>query len=185
MWRGQNSSHYHDCGLGPQETAQDDGQAIFQGGRRIHWWRWCSNRMGSRKSQNNHQRRQTSSHLSCHSTMVKNSPYRVSFIITYFSLYRIFSRNNINTVFQLYVVLIRPFTAGFITSGIRGHRFHVSWAVANKTNLRGRNPGGILPIVIRSTGQTGNAGILGSQMERLDLYNHCSRRSTEAWKIQE
>jgi len=134
--------------------------------------------MGSRKSQNNHQRRQTGSHLSCHSTMVKNITYRVSFIILYIS------RNNINTVFQLYVVLIRPFTAGFIPSGIRGHRFHVSWAVANKTNLRGRNPGGILPVIIRSTGQTGNAGILGIQMERLDLHNQCSRRSTETRKIQ-
>ena len=141
--------------------------------------------MGSRKSQNNHQRRQTGSHLSCHSTMVKNSPYRVSFIILYFSLYRCFSRNNINTVFQLYVVFIRPSSAGFIPTGLRRHGQHVSWTVADKTNFGGRYSRRVLPVVIRSTGQTGNARILGIKVERLELHNHCSRTSTETRKIQE
>ena len=88
-------------------------------------------------------------------------------------------------LFQLYVVFIRLSSAGFIPTGLHRHGQHVSWTVADKNNLGGCHSRRVLPVIIRSTGQTGNARILGSQMERLDLHNHCSRTSTETRKIQE
>ena len=78
---------------------------------------------GSQKSKDNYQRRQTGSNLSSHSTMVKNITYRVSFIITLL-IFRVHQKNCINTLFQLYVVFIRPSTSGFIENHVQSVSVH-------------------------------------------------------------
>ena len=53
-----------------------------------------------------------------------------------------------------------------LPSGIQGHRQHVSWAVASKTNRGGCHSRRVLPAVVQSTGQTRNAEFAGKSNGR-------------------